>query len=300
MIPAALQAHYDTGNTCMAVGLLVQRLDGEIFGLTSSSVPLILDLTPWDGGRWNLAGLTEFEFNAKHGLNFGSLESTAGFEVDETDFETLNNGTLFSEDDLLAGRWNSANFRLFLYRWDVEEVTIANDIETLKVGTFGQPKIETTKVKVELRCLKQQMQLMMGIVSQPNCRVRVFSQGSGKCNKDPTGFVHTFEVSSVADQGVFSAADADQPDDYFGYGYVRWLTGENKDLEMRVSQFSGGQFTLSASAVLPIAVGDQFEATAGCRGRWDADCRDKFENILNFQGEKDRPTQDRVVSGVGG
>ena len=300
MIPVALQAHYDTGHTNMAVALLIQRLDGEVYALTSASTPLVLDVTPWNTGNWDLAGLTALEFNSTFGLSFGTLESTAGFDVDETDFRTLNNGAMFTEVDLLAGRWNGARFRLFLYRWDVSPPTIANDIETLKVGTLGQPRVSATMVQVELRCLKQLLQIPIGIVSQPTCRVRVFSQGPGMCNKDPTGFVADHEVTGVTSQLVFTASGATEAADWYGYGYVRWLTGNNAGIEMKVSEFASGVFTLTAPAVLEIEAGDTFEATAGCRGRWDADCRDKFDNILNNQSEPFRPTQDRIYSGVGG
>lgn len=299
-IPAALQAHYDTGHTNMAAALLIQRRDGEVYAFTSSSKALVLDVTPWGGGNWDLAGLTALEFNATFGLSFNTLESSAGFEVDETSITTLNNGALFTEADLLAGRWAGARFRMFLYRWDVDPVTIADDIETLKVGTLGQPKYDSTTVQVELRCLKQLMQLSVGIVSQPTCRVRVFSQGTRQCNKSPAGFQHTLTVTAVTDQRTFTASGATQDSDYFGYGYLTWQDGDNQAIEMKISSFGGGVFTLVAPAVLPIQVGDEFIATAGCRGRWDVDCRDKFDNILNNQSEPFRPTQDRLASGVGG
>lgn len=298
-IPAPLQAHYDSGSTCMAAALLIQRADGEVFGFTSASRPLVLDLTPWNSAPWNLAGLTAFEFTSSQGLDFSSLESTAGFEVDNAEITTLNDGSLFTTDDILAGRWRGARFRIFLYRWDVAVPTIAADVETLKVGTLGEAKPLSTVVTVELRCLKQQLQQAVGAVSQPNCRVRFGSQGIGQCNKDPVAFTHTFTVTSVASKGQFTASAATQPADYFGYGVLTWLTGLNHDLSMQVSTFEAGVFTLSAPMVFNVAVGDTFQVVAGCRGRFAEDCRDKFNNAVNFQGEKDRPTRDRVVSGGG-
>jgi len=299
-IPASLQAHYDTGHTCMAVGLLLQRADGTTMGLTSLSVPRKIDITPWNSLPWNLAGLTSFEFSPLHGLTFGTLESTAGFEVDETSFVTLNNGQTFLEADLLAGRWFSARFRLFLFRWDVATTTIADDIETLKVGTMGQPKVESAKITMELRCLKQRLQQPIGIVSQPTCRARLFSTGSAQCNANPTGFRHNLTVTGVTDQGRFICSGAGQSVDYFGAGNVKWLTGNNAGIEMQVSSFASGAFVLTAPAVLAIQVGDTLIAEAGCRKRLGPDCRDKFGNVPNFQGEEHRPTADRILSGVGG
>jgi hypothetical protein len=37
-----------------------------------------------------------------------------------------------------------------------------------------------------------------------------------------------------------------------------------------------------------IEVGDTFIPTVGCRKRLEEDCRDKFDNVLNFVGEPHR------------
>lgn len=299
VIPAALQAHYDTGSTCLAVALLIQRADGELFGFTSASKPLVLDITPWDSLPWVLTGETAFEFDSTQGLDMLTLESTAGFEVDNSEIRTLNDGSLFTREDILAGRWRNARFRIFLYRWDVAVPTIADDVETLKVGTLGEGKPGHTTVTMELRCLKQALQQAVGIVSQPTCRVQRFgSQGPGQCNKDPAPFTFTFTVTAVASNRVFTASAAVQAADYFGAGLLTWLTGDNHDLTMQVSTFEAGVFTLIAPMIFTVQVGDTFEVVAGCRRRFEEDCKTKFDNGLNFQGEKDRPTRDRVVSGT--
>ena len=306
-IPAALQAHYDTGHTCMAPALLIQRLDGEIFGITLNSKPLTLDITPWNSMPWDLSGdsntdTSDFEFESASGMEAFVIESTAGFEVDETQIITLNNGDLFTENDILAGRWRGARFRIFLYRWDVTTPTIADDIETLKVGTIGEQNATAVTVKTELHCLKRLMQQAVGIVSQPTCGARLFSTtGLRKCLKDPTGFVHNLTVTSVSDdKRVFTCSGAGQAADYFGEGEGTWLTGLNHDLPFKVETFASGVFTLSKRTIFPIQVGDTLTASAGCRKRFQEDCIAKFDNGVNFQGEPHFPTRDRVISGVGG
>jgi uncharacterized phage protein (TIGR02218 family) len=296
-IPAALQAHYDTGQTALAVGLLIQRKDGELYGITSCSQPLVLDLTPWDTLPWVLTGETAFEFDTRQGLDLKTIESTAGFEVDDSELQTLNDGTLFTEADILAGRWSEARFRIFLYRWDVAVPTIANDVETLKVGSFGQTYPGRTVIRQELRCLKELLQHPVGIVSQPTCRARFGSSGPGQCNKDPASFTFSLTVTGVTSNQVFTASAATQDADYFGNGELLWTGGNNDGLQAQVNEFESGVFTLAAPMVLSVQVGDTFTAIAGCRKRRSEDCRDKFANVLNFQGEPDRPTTDRVVSG---
>ncbi|MEF3395733.1 DUF2163 domain-containing protein, partial [Campylobacter jejuni] len=71
------------------------------------------------------------------GLDVSSIVTTAGFAVDNLELTTLDDGTLFDRDDVMAGRWRNAAFRVFRYRWDVA-TTIANDVETMMRGTFGE------------------------------------------------------------------------------------------------------------------------------------------------------------------
>lgn len=299
VIPTALQAHYDTGQTCMAPAVLIQRLDGALYGFTMNSKPLVLNITPWNALPWVLTGQTAFEFQAASGMDAFVMESSAGFEVDQTQIITLNNGALFTENDILAGKWRGARFRIFLYRWDVSGPTIANDVETLKVGTIGELQSNPATIKAELHCLKRMLQMPVGIVSQPTCRVRLFSTGSGQCNKSSTGFVHNLTVTGVTSKGEFICSGAGQAADYFGSGIAEWLTGLNAGLSMTITSFEAGVFTLAAPMIFNIQIGDTLRASAGCRKRLHEDCKAKFSNGVNFQGEPHRPTRDRVVSGVG-
>lgn len=298
-IPAALQAHYDTGQTCLTVGLIIQRLDGEVFALSMCSVPLVLDVTPWNLPPWDLVGLTALEFESASGMEAIAIQSSAGFDVDDGELIALNKGQMFTEADILAGRWRGARYRIFLYRWDVAAPTIANDVETLKVGTIGEIQTDPVTIKVELHCLKRRMQQSEGIVSQPTCRARFGSQGDGACNVDPAPYTHAFTVTAVASNRQFTCSGAGQPADAFGNGLVTFNTGLNHDLSMTVETFESGVFTLSAPMIYAIQVGDTLTAVEGCRKRFPEDCVARYANGVNFQGEPHRPTRDRVLSGVG-
>lgn len=292
-IPAALQAHYDSGATSLAYAILIQREDGELFGFTGHDQPLVMDLSPWDSASWDLAAETAFSFDASQGLDVSTIVTTAGFNVDNLELNTLDDGTLFDRDDVQAGRWRNAKFRIFRYRWDVA-TTIANDVETLIRGTFGEITLGDTTITIELRGIAQKLQQPVGIVSQQTCRARLGDVGVGRCNQDLTAFTFECTVSSVTDKQVFTSEDATQPADYFGEGIVTWLTGNNAGVSQKVRAFEAEAFTLVLPMVLNIEVGDTFTAVAGCRKRL-ADCRDKFNNVVNFQGEPHRPTVDDIT-----
>lgn len=299
IIPAALQAHYDTGQTSLAVGILIQRQGGEVFGLSVSSTPLVLDLTLWNVAPWSLSGLTSFKFDTASGMDALALSSSAGFNTDDGQMIVLNKGTMFDERDILAGRWRGARFKIFLYRWDVSPVTIANDIEVLKTGTLGNIQISPVTLSIELHCLKRRLQQPQGIVSQPTCRSRFGAQGPGECNIDLDPYTHDYTVTTVTDKRIFGSDTAFGPDDMFGNGLVTFTSGLNDGLTMTVEEFAAGMFTLTAPMLRAIQVGDTFTAVEGCRKRFEEDCKARFDNALNFSGEPHRPTRDRVLSGVG-
>lgn len=312
-IPAALQAHYDAGGTSVAHALVIQRTDGQLFGFTSHDLPFVLDVAPWGYDNAALA------FDCKQGLTASTLECTAGLAVDNMELTTLDDGSLFERDEVLAGVWRNAAWRIFRYRWDVAVPTIANDVETLARGTVGEITLGATTIKVELRGLKQALQQPVGEVSTKTCRNRL---GDGRCKVDLEPWTHAAVVTAVTDKRTFVLEllpvtpdpdpDADPedpppepvqpdplPDDYLGEGVVTWTNGANANLSQKVRTYTAaGLVTLVLPMVMPIAVGDQITVVAGCRKRLLEDCRDKFANVLNFRGEPHRPTTDALTRPV--
>lgn len=286
-IPAALQAHYDSGGTSVAHAIVIQRTDGQLYGFTSHDLPFVLDVTPWG------LGSAALEFDAKQGLTASNLVSTSGFAVDNMELTTLDDGSLFQRDEVLAGVWRNAQWRIFRYRWDVAVPTIANDVETLHRGTVGEITLNAATIKVELRGLKQLLQQSVGEVSTKTCRNRL---GDGRCRVDLAPWTHAGVITAVTDKRTFAASGLTQAADYYGEGVITFTNGANKGLSQKVrTHAAGGVFTLVLPMVMTVAVGDQFTAVAGCRKRLMEDCKAKFGNVLNFRGEPHRPTTDELT-----
>jgi uncharacterized phage protein (TIGR02218 family) len=296
-IPAALQTHYDTGGTSVAHAIVIQREDGLLVGFTSHDQPFEMDIAAWfdpSGISSSSDGAANvLTFDAQQGLDASAIVTTAGFNVDNLELTTLDDGTLFDRDEVLAGVWRNAEFRIFRYRWDVSPPTIDNDVETLIRGWFGEVTLNQNTIKVELRGLTQKLQQPIGIVSTKNCRARL---GDANCTKDLTSFTTTLTVTGVTSKQAFAASAATATDDFYGEGIITWLTGNNAGVSQKVRTYAGSTktFTLVLPMVLTVQNGDTFTAIAGCRKRL-ADCRDKFNNVLNFQGEPHRPTLDDLV-----
>lgn len=291
-IPAALQAHYDSGGTCLSSAILIKRADGRVFAFTSHDQPLALDVSTWGIDDAALV------FDCKQGLTASGITSSAGFAVDNLELTTLDDGSLFVREEVMAGLWQNAEYRLFRYRWDVAQPTIGNDVETLMRGWLGEITLGSATLTVELRGLKQKLQQALGMVSQKTCRSRLGATGLGQCNRSLVDLTHAVTVTAVADKRTFTVSGG-LPDDYLGEGLLTWNTGANKGLTQKVrSHTAAGVVTLVLPMVLPIAVGDQLTAVAGCRKRLTEDCRGKLGNAINFQGEPHRPSPDELTKPV--
>ncbi len=89
--------------------------------------------------------------------------------------------------------------------------------------------------------------------------------------------------------------------DHFTEGFVKFIDGLNAGYERQVKSYTGGIFTFVLAFPFSIEAGDAYSAIAGCRKRHIEDCKEKFDNLVNFQGEPYLPGVDSLtkVPGVG-
>lgn len=274
-IGGSLLSHLTSGGTSLAWGLKMTRRDAAVYGFTSFQRDIEI------GGVEYLAG---------PGLDVQSLVSSAGFAVDNTELTILADDAIITRADILAGRWNYATFELFQFNWsDTNQGRIVP-----MVGTLGEVTPQRGAYKVELRGLQQYPQQPVGAVSTKTCRARL---GDARCRKVLTSFTHSGTVSAVTSNQVFVDNARTEADHYFAEGELTWLTGDNAGITCKVKTYASATdtFTLAVPMTFPIQVGDTFSAIAGCRKRLDEDCRLKFDNVLNFQGEPHRPTVDDMT-----
>lgn len=286
-LPALLQAMYDSGQYTLGMGLLIRRADGQLYGFTSCIKPLVMDLTPWAG-----FSETAFAFDYRQGLEASTLVTTSSLAVDNQEITTLDDGTLFSRNDILQGRWDNASYWTFRYNWAAEPVTIADWVEELTWGQFGEVKLSGTTITIELRGPTQLLQQSVGEVTSVTCRNRL---GDARCGVNLVPHTYALTVTSVADRSTFTCTGATQAADYFGNGVVTFTSGNNAGLSAKVRSFSGGVFSLERALVMDLAVGNTLTAVAGCRGRRDEDCNTKFNNVLRMNAEPDTPGADALT-----
>lgn len=90
------------------------------------------------------------------------------------------------------------------------------------------------------------------------------------------------EVTTSPDRRTIVATGITVIADYFGEGFITFLTGDNAGDVRRVRGDNGtGTLVLHLGAYDDIAVGDTFEALVGCRHRRVEDCIGKHDNKNN-------------------
>jgi uncharacterized phage protein (TIGR02218 family) len=108
-------------------------------------------------------------------------------------------------------------------------------------------------------------------------------------------FTFAGTVNTITSRQVFISNAMTQAAGYFSSGEVVWLTGANAGRRMEIKEFANKQFTLVLPMPNNIAVGDTFNAIAGCDKTFNT-CFTKFNNAVNFRGEPHVPGMDKMLS----
>lgn len=281
-IPAPLLAHYQSGATTVAWGVKIVRADGEVYGWTSCD----RDSPALDG----------VVYRSAPGLDVKAFATSAGLAVDNTNLEITPDATVITRADILAGRWNNAAYTLFRYNWNDAAIDSLDDCDIRSKGRLGELQARGGIFVAELRGPQQPVQQPVGAHSSKNCRARL---GDAMCtvdiedaaNKKSGTLTHVISKQAVRD------SSRTEGEDFFGEGTFTITSGANANLSQKVKSYAAdGTINLSLPMIMAMEVGDTYTITAGCRKRLLEDCRDKFDNILNFQGEPHRPTMDELTS----
>ena len=109
----------------------------------------------------------------------------------------------------------------------------------------------------------------------------------------------SFTVTSAASLSQFTCSGLAQAAGYFTNGEVYFADGPYATLGAPLwvrEHTAGGVINLAVPLYAGIAVAGQTGTiVAGCQKRKNEDCRDKFNNVLNFGGHKDLPSTEELV-----
>lgn len=276
----ALAAHLKTGSTTVCRAWKVQRHDGVILGFTDHDDDLAFE---------------EVVFVARSGLTARALQQTTGMSVDNTEAVGALTDASVREEDIIAGRYDSAEVTTYLVNWaKVEERSI------LFRGTFGEITRVGGAFQVELRGLTERLNLSGGRVYHSKCSANL---GDVKCRADLTlpGRALDAEILGVEDGRVLRIASLpDLHPQWFSHGQATLMSGVGVGQTGFVRSDADGSdgriIELWQGFGLSPAIGDQVRLVVGCN-KTGSTCRTKFDNFLNFRGFPHIPGEDWLRSG---
>ncbi|TGN42424.1 DUF2163 domain-containing protein [Paracoccus liaowanqingii] len=266
--------------TTMARAWSLRRGDGLVLGFTDHDGPLAFD------------GIA---FRPDRGLTARALVQGTGLSVDNSEATGALSDDAITERDLMAGRWDAAELRL----WEVDWTDVAQRRLVFR-GSLGEVSRSNGAFRAELRGLSDLLNAPQGRVYHPRCSARL---GDGACRVDlgASGLsvdrsVEGLEEGRVFRFAAFPAFDAN----WFEHGRLEVRTGAAEGLQGAIkndSALPGGGRVIelwSALGLLP-APGDQLRLTAGC-DKAATSCRLKFGNFANFRGFPHLPPEDWLLA----
>jgi uncharacterized phage protein (TIGR02218 family) len=256
--------------TTLAFAWRVERRDGITLGFTSHDRDLVI------------GSLTH---RAAPGMMPSAIERSDGLDVDDVQLSAALTADAFTDDDLIAGRWDGAALTLSAVDWTAPDV---NPV-TLLTGEFGEVEIKDGGFAVGLRGPTSVLDAAVVEEASPECRAQL---GDRRCRVDLSGRRVSAVVVSVVDSVVTLAGSLADGD--FVYGSLRWLTGNNAGLESRVVANAGATVTLRDVPAFAAAAGTRVELVEGCDKRFST-CIVRFGNAVNFRGEPHLPGNDLLT-----
>lgn len=275
----AFQSHLSGGLTTLARAWAIARLDGMVLGFTDHDRDLVFD------------GIT---FRADSGLTATALHQTTGLSVDNAEAMGALRDARLNEADILAGRYDGAEVRLWLVNW-AEPAQRALRFR----GTLGEIRRAGGAFHAELRGVSEALNRPLGRVYQKPCAAVL---GDASCGVDlgGAGYAASVPVLAVdeADLIVIAAQPGFEPG-WFQHGRMIVETGAAAGLSAPIKRDEakpqGRAITLWTGVGARLAPGDLIRLQAGCDKRFDT-CRFKFDNALSYQGFPDIPAEDWLLA----
>ena len=276
----ALHDHLAIGLTHVCQCWSIKRRDGVVFGFTDHDRKLSFD---------------GIDFVADSGMSAKALTSTTGLSVDNTEAAGVLTADAVTELDIAAGRYDQAEVTIWQVCWD--------DVTARQVrfrGTMGEITRNGASFQVDLRGLAEMLNQPQGRSYLKTCSAVLGDRACGINTKTDATYVAEVILDRVTDAQVFDLSTLVPFNaDWFENGFLEVLTGAAKGLSARIKrdQLIGTrrEVLLWQPLGIDIGVGDELRLVAGCDKRAET-CREKFANLLNFQGFPHIPGDDWLMA----
>lgn len=273
-ISVNLKAEMTGALSKLATCMRLERSDGNVYGFTTHDVPLTID-----GVRYEPAA----------SFNPTDIASANNLDTDNLTVEGAISSATLTEDELRAGYWDYARFRIFQVNWS--DLTMGDKKD--RAGRLGNVSVHRQTFVAELLGLMEAYAISIGELTSPMCRA---SLGDARCKFDLAGSPSMSVTGTITtgDTDFFTLHDAarTEADGYFDEGVItlHYATG---DLSYEVKAYIVGTWITKTPWAYD-ATGIAYTMTRGCDRRFET-CRDTFGNVVNFRGEPWLRGNDKLI-----
>lgn len=280
-LSSGLASHIAGECTTLATCWKLTRKDTTVLGFTDHDKDIIYE---------------SVTYKAATGFNPSSLTSNANLAVDVQDVEGMLSAGSITEEDIFAGKYDSAEVEVFMLNY---ENTSQGKLK-FKKGWLGEVVLHQQQFVAELRGLTQKMTQTIGQIYSPSCRAQL---GDTRCKVNLASHQFSGGVSSVSGRTRFFVSSITNASGDFAGGTALFTSGANNGIGMEIKEHlyhstTGAEIILVLPMPYDISVSNNVTLTRGCDKTLGA-CQAKFSNVVNFRGEPHVPGLDKIFETAG-
>lgn len=227
-------------------------------------------------------------YKTDSGYQFSGQASESSMAPGVMDLDGIAGIAGIDRNKIVSGVFDNARVYAFATTWRSPVV----DEEPLGVAIMGKTTVKDNRYTAELMMLVDALNQSVGQTYTATCPKAFGGTEYAGCAVALGPITVTGTITGVTSNSVFRDSARAEAADYFGEGTIAFTTGANaglKPLEIK-SHAADGTITTHEAFHYGVAVGDAYTLIPGCRKRLE-DCRDKWNNILNFGGFSFVPTK---------
>jgi uncharacterized phage protein (TIGR02218 family) len=221
------------------------------------------------------------------GYDFTGYAASANFSPGVFELDGIAGLAGIGFDEIASGVFDNARAYLFATTWN----SPVEDEEPIVASILGKATLKDQRYTMEDMALIDALNQSVGETYTVACPKTFGGQEYAGCKIDLGPLTVTGTLTSVTSRLIVRDSARAEAADYFAAGTLQFTSGANaglKPLEIKRHEADGTLEVFEAFHYPPV-IGDAYTMIPGCRKRL-ADCRDKWNNVINFGGFSYIPT----------
>jgi uncharacterized phage protein (TIGR02218 family) len=238
-----------------------------------------------------------FVYHAASGFATSARERGANLQERNVEVRGYLTSDFITEDDLRAGFYRDAKIIESVVNWRYPWAGIFSS----SIYFIQQMTYTSETWQVQIIGFTRRLQKARGDTYGRMCRWdlgEAFGEdGVAGCKVNLEFLRNNGSVTEVTTQRNNFKTTMTGPDNYYNRGIITWTSGANIGIESEIQSFkhTDGKVVLFLRTPYDIAVADTFSIIPGCNHVMDGDCKNVYNNVVNFGGQPYIPGTDRMV-----